>query len=50
MSDNGIKTEEDHLQDREEGGDDEVRPTLMSLRSSIAGARGLSKALLKRRN
>lgn len=24
MSDNGIKAEDEHLQDREEGGDDEV--------------------------
>ncbi len=25
MSDNGLKAEDDHLQAREEGGDDEVR-------------------------
>lgn len=29
MSDNGIKAEEDRLQDREEGGDDEVRFLLL---------------------
>lgn len=50
MSDNGIKAEEDHLQDREEGGDDEVRPLPMSLQSSIADGAGLAEALLKRRN
>jgi len=50
MSDNGIKAEEDRLQDREEGGDDEVRPLSMSLRSSVPGGHGLFEALLKRRN
>ena len=32
MSDNGIKAEDEHLQDREEGGDDEVRPLPITLR------------------
>lgn len=50
MSENGIKAEEDHLQDREEGGDDEVRPLWVSLRRGIAGGHGHSEALLKKRN
>ena len=36
MSDNGIKAEDEHLQDREEGGDDEVRPPPSPLDRKIA--------------
>lgn len=43
MSDNGVKAEDEHLQDREEGGDDEVRPPMNTSEESHGWHRGNPK-------